>query len=115
MIQKGDSTASTPLPGSPVRGSTTGRPIMALLDLLGRRWTLRVLWELSKEPLGFRELQRRCDNMSSSMLDTRLRDLTQAGFASNDGGPWQLTPLGRDLLAKLEPLNAFATGWGRRT
>ena len=29
-----------------VRGSRTGRPIMALLDLLGRRWTLRILWEL---------------------------------------------------------------------
>ena len=29
-----------------VRGSRTGRRIMALLDLLGRRWTLRILWEL---------------------------------------------------------------------
>jgi DNA-binding HxlR family transcriptional regulator len=29
-----------------VRGSKSGRPIMALLDLLGRRWTLRILWEL---------------------------------------------------------------------
>ncbi|HEV7693887.1 MAG TPA: hypothetical protein VGO52_23840 [Hyphomonadaceae bacterium] len=34
-----------------VRGSRTGRPIMALLDLLGRRWTLRVIWELRGEPM----------------------------------------------------------------
>ena len=38
--------ARTPRPGRPVRGSQTGRPIMALMDLLGRRWTLRVIWEL---------------------------------------------------------------------
>ena len=40
-----------------VRGSTTGRPIMALLDLLGRRWTLRIVWELREEPKRFRELR----------------------------------------------------------
>ena len=37
---------TTPKPGRRVRGSATGRPIMALLDLLGRRMTLRILWEL---------------------------------------------------------------------
>jgi len=36
----------TPKPGTRVRGSRTGRPIMALIDLLGRRWALRVVWEL---------------------------------------------------------------------
>ena len=34
-----------------VRGSRSGRPIMALLDLLGRRWTLRILWELREQAL----------------------------------------------------------------
>ena len=37
-----------------VRGSRTGRPIMALLDLLGRRWSLRILWELRGAPLTSR-------------------------------------------------------------
>ena len=40
-----------------VRGSRTGRPIMVLLDLLGRRWTLRIVWELRDQPRRFRELQ----------------------------------------------------------
>jgi DNA-binding HxlR family transcriptional regulator len=53
----------TPAPGRPVRGSTSGEPIMALLDLLGRRWALRVIWELRSEPLSFRELQERCAGM----------------------------------------------------
>ena len=33
---------ATPKPGTRVRGSRTGKPIMALLDLLGRRWALRI-------------------------------------------------------------------------
>ena len=32
-----------------VRGSRTGRPVMALLDLLGRRWSLRIIWELRED------------------------------------------------------------------
>ena len=48
---------------------------MAALDLLGRRWALRVLWELRGGPLGFRELQTRCDGMSSSVLRTRVNYL----------------------------------------
>lgn len=84
---------------------------MALLDLLGRRWTLRILWELSSEAMGFRELQRRCDNMSSSMLDQRLGELRRSGFATNEGGPWRLTELGSDLLKELEPLYVFANDW----
>ena len=106
-----DRTTATPLPGSPVRGSDTGRPIMALLDLLGRRWTLRVLWELSHEAIGFRELQRRCDNMSSSMLHQRLGELRDSRFATNDGGRWDLTPLGVELLQQLKPLYVFANDW----
>jgi DNA-binding HxlR family transcriptional regulator len=38
-----------PKVGKPVRGSTTGRPIMVALDLLGRRAALRILWELRGE------------------------------------------------------------------
>ena len=34
----------TKSPGQKVRGSQSGRPIMVLLDVLGQRWTLRVLW-----------------------------------------------------------------------
>ena len=43
-----------PVPGKRVRGSRTGKPIMAFLDLIGRRWALRILWELRGGSLGFR-------------------------------------------------------------
>src|SRR5687768_17454829 len=57
-----------PRPGVPVRGSTTGRPLMAALDLVGRRWSLRVLWELRSGPIGARALLERCEGISSSVL-----------------------------------------------
>ena len=71
--------ASAPRPGGPVRGSESGRPVMAALDLLGRRWSLRVLWELSQAPTGFRELQRRCERMLSEAELRFQRLVEQAG------------------------------------
>ena len=47
-------------PGLPARGSKSGLPIMALLDLLGRRWALRLVWELRDGGQSFRALQERC-------------------------------------------------------
>ena len=103
------------MPGRPVRGSRTGRPIMALLDLLGRRWTLRVLWELRAEGLGFRELQTRCDSMSASVLSERLRDLRDAGILETDeAGVNRLTREGAALLKAFEPLDRWAKRWAGR-
>ena len=102
----------TPLPGRPVRGSASGRPIMALLDLLGRRWALRVVWELrhGAQPT-FRELQRSCDGVSSSVLADRLRELGEAALVEHDGEGYALTAQGRDLLDRLLPLDEWASRW----
>jgi DNA-binding HxlR family transcriptional regulator len=100
-----------PRPGARVRGSATGRPIMALLDLLGRRWTLRVIWELRDGPLTFRDLQAACDGMSSSVLNQRLGELRGAGIAERAGEGFRLTDEGRRLLAAFEPLDAWARRW----
>ena len=86
---------AVPQPGRPVRGSATGRPLMAALDLLGRRWALRVLWELRDGPVGARDLRERCDGMSSSVLYQRLRELSAAGLIGRgDGDSYRLTGSG---------------------
>jgi DNA-binding HxlR family transcriptional regulator len=86
---------------------------MALLDLLGRRWSLRVLWELRDgEPVTFRELQSRCDSMSPSVLNARLGELREAGIIeTQSGGGYALTREGVSLLESLAPLNKWATRW----
>lgn len=102
---------STPTPGRRVRGSDTGRPIMALLDLLGRRWTLRVIWELRGERvLTFRELQTACDGVSPTVLNRRLAELRDADVVAHDGG-YRLTRRGRSLMHALAPLQDWAEDW----
>jgi DNA-binding HxlR family transcriptional regulator len=90
--------------------------MMALLDLLGRRWTLRVLWELREgKPATFRELQQRCGGMSSSVLAQRLAELAEAGIISgSDGGGYAVTHEGRSLIEALVPLDSWAKRWARR-
>jgi DNA-binding HxlR family transcriptional regulator len=101
-----------PTPGKRVRGSKTGRPIMAALDLLGRRGALRVLWELrSGEAQTFRALQSAAD-LPPATLNTRLRELRDAGIIDADDG-YRLTPLGAQLRPALEPLSTWAERWSK--
>jgi DNA-binding HxlR family transcriptional regulator len=102
------------MPGRPVRGSESGRPIMAALNLLSRRWVLRIIWELRDGARGFREMQALCDQMSPNTLSTRLGELKEAGIVAHDAkGDWTLTPLGRQLGPALEALQTWAVAWER--
>jgi DNA-binding HxlR family transcriptional regulator len=92
-----------------VRGSRTSRPIMVLLDLLGRRWSLRILWELRAAPLTSRALRTACDEASPTVLQARLSELREAGFVElGEAGGYRLTALGRELCETFMPLHRFA-------
>jgi DNA-binding HxlR family transcriptional regulator len=99
-----------------VRGSRTGRPVMALLDLLGRRWTLRIIWELREDrALTSRALRTACDEASPTVLNERLKELREAGFVDlGEAGGYALTPLGKELAARVLPLHGFAERWSKR-
>jgi len=97
-----------------VRGSRTGRPIMVLLDLLGQRWTLRLIWDLREEPKRFRELQ---DSIGASptIVNARLSALREARLVELDPERgYRLTVLGRELLELLLPLHRWAEKWAKR-
>ena len=82
------------------------------MDLLGRRWTLRVLWDLRDGPRRFGELQ--ADEISTSVLTERLRELVAAGIVERtDGGGYALTKRGEELRDVLLPLNEWAKTWAR--
>jgi DNA-binding HxlR family transcriptional regulator len=98
----------------PARGSSSGRPIMALLDLLGRRWTLRIVWEMRDQALTSRELRAACDNASPTVVQARLAELREAGFVEKlDAGGYRLTGLGKELLGTFMPLHRFADKWSK--
>jgi DNA-binding HxlR family transcriptional regulator len=101
---------TTPRPGRAVRGSKTGRPIMALLDLLGRRTALRVLWELRSEPLNFRALQEAAAT-NPSVLNSRLGELRAVGIVELVDEGYRLTAQGRGLMEALAPLAKWAERW----
>lgn len=103
----------TPRPGKPVRGSTTGRPVMAAMDLFGRRWALRILWELRAGPLGARALLARCEGLSSSVLYQRLRELTSSGIIAPSTDGYELTRQGAALGHALRPLDEWAIAWAQ--
>jgi len=85
---------------------------MAALDLLGRRWALRILWELRGGPIGARALRDRCDGMSSSVLYDRLRELSDAALITQtDGDAYSLTETGSALGRALKPLDDWAESW----
>jgi DNA-binding HxlR family transcriptional regulator len=101
-------------PGQRARGSRTGRPIMVLLDLFGRRWSLRILWELRDRSLTSRALRAACDEASPTVLNERLKELRDAGFIElAPANGYGLTELGRELLETLLPLHRFAERWGK--
>lgn len=105
---------TTPRVGSPVRGSRTGRPVMVVLDLLGRRGALRIFWELRHgEPMTFRALQAACET-NPSLLNTRLKELREVGLLDHQEGGYRLTTDGKALLKSLGPLCDWAAAWGAR-
>src|SRR3954465_15254948 len=96
-----------------IRGSSTGRPIMVLLDLLGRRWVLRIVWELRDRPRRFRDLQ---DSIGASptIINTRLAELREAKLVELDAASgYRLTPMGKELLRLFLPLHAWSEKWAK--
>jgi DNA-binding HxlR family transcriptional regulator len=87
--------------------------INAALELLHRRWTMRVIWELREGAFTFRALQSACGDLSPTVLNQRLAELREAGLVANDESGYCLTPLGRELLKAFEPLQKWALRWYR--
>lgn len=101
-----------PIPEQPVPGFQVRHPIMAALDLLGRRWVLRIVWELRHGPRGFRALQAMCDHMPPSTLSQRLSLLqTTRLISQTEKHTYCLTETGQELLKALAPLQAWAQPW----
>jgi DNA-binding HxlR family transcriptional regulator len=93
------------------RGSAIRRPIMVLLDLLGRRMALRILWELRDERrLTFRALQEAAAT-NPGVLNARLRELREAHLVAHEDEGYGLTRQGKELLATFLPLHTWAEKW----
>jgi DNA-binding HxlR family transcriptional regulator len=86
---------------------------MALIDLLGRRWALRVVWELRDGHLTFRALQEACDGVSPTVLNDRLRELRDSRLIDLTPEGYGLTALGQELRTVFLPLVEWSKRWAR--
>ncbi|WP_299979224.1 helix-turn-helix domain-containing protein [uncultured Pseudoteredinibacter sp.] len=88
--------------------NNSSRPIMRLLDVLGQKWALRILWELRNEPMNFRQLQARCDDLSPTSLNRRLKELRELGIVEHDEEGFAYSSAGAELVEQLLQLNIWA-------
>jgi DNA-binding HxlR family transcriptional regulator len=86
--------------------------ISQLLGLLEARYAIRVLWALRDgHPQTFRLLQDSVGGITPNTLNTRIKELRDAGLLVHDSGGYVVTPQGGDLLKRLSDLPAFASKW----
>jgi len=85
---------------------------MVLMDILGQRWSLRILWELRDERLTFRELRERCDNVSPTSLNARLKQLRELQLVDHNEQGFGYTDWGRELGEHLLELSTWSNRWG---
>ncbi|HSV46988.1 MAG TPA: winged helix-turn-helix transcriptional regulator [Ramlibacter sp.] len=83
-----------------------------LLGLLEARYAMRVLWALRDgHAQTFRLLQDSVGGITPNTLNTRIKELREAGLLNHGGEGYCVTPAGSDLLKRMGELPAFAAKW----
>ncbi len=86
--------------------------ISQLLRLLESRYAMRVLWALKDgHAQTFRLLQDSVGGITPNTLNTRIKDLREAGLMDHGPDGYFVTPSGADLLKRISDLQAFAGRW----
>src|SRR5215217_7451378 len=86
--------------------------ISQLLGLLESRYAIRVLWALRDgHAQTFRLLQDSVGGITPNTLNTRIKELREAGIVGHGSDGYSLTLSGQDLLKRLSDLQAFAGKW----
>jgi DNA-binding HxlR family transcriptional regulator len=86
--------------------------INQLLALLEARYALRVMWALRDgHAQTFRLLQDSVGGITPNTLNTRIKELREAGLVSHGSDGYVLTATGADLLKRITELQAFAAKW----
>jgi DNA-binding HxlR family transcriptional regulator len=86
--------------------------ISQLLGLLESRYAIRVLWALRDgHAQTFRLLQDSVGGITPNTLNTRIKELREAGLVNHGSDGYVVTPSGSDLLKRMSDLPAFAAKW----
>jgi DNA-binding HxlR family transcriptional regulator len=99
-----------------MQGVTQGRcRVREILDRVGDKWSLFVIFRLGDGPQRFTALKRSVDGISQRMLTVTLRGLERDGIVTRTMYPvmpprvdYELTKMGRALLDAVGSLMAWA-------
>jgi DNA-binding HxlR family transcriptional regulator len=95
--------------------------IVDIWELLGRRWSLHILKNLStNDVIRFNELKRSLTGISSTVLSERLLELEREGLITKKIYPevplrveYSITPQARELEDIIKELARWANKWRR--
>lgn len=87
---------------------------MILFEALGQRWALRIMWELREQRLSFRQLRSRCDEVSPTSLNRRLKELRELDLIDHQDSGFGHTALGQELGEQLLQMHHWAEHWQQR-
>ncbi len=83
-----------------------------LFERLECRYAMRVLWALRDgHPQTFRLLQDSVGGITPNTLNTRIKELREAGMLDHGNDGYTVTPVGLDLLKRLSDVQPFAVRW----
>lgn len=83
-----------------------------LFERLECRYAMRVLWALRDgHPQTFRLLQDSVGGITPNTLNTRIKELREAGMLDHGSDGYTVTPVGLDLLKRLSDVQPFAVRW----
>jgi DNA-binding HxlR family transcriptional regulator len=94
----------------PVQSDTS--TINKLLDQLGQRWSLRIIWELRDgHSQTFRLLQSSVEGISPAALNKRVKELRECNLMELKPDGYCLTKYGMELVENFKPLNRWSATW----
>lgn len=93
-------------------------PMEIGLNILGGKWKLKILWQVSKGAVRFNELQRRLGQITTKTLTQQLRELEEQQIIHRtvypDNPPrveYSLTKLGESIQPVLKSLCEWGTNY----
>ena len=107
------------MPEEPMDGKGATCAIVGVWEVLGRRWSLHILKNLStKEVIRFNELKRLLAGISSTVLSERLLELEREGLVTKKIYPevpprveYSMTPQAKELEVIIKELARWANKW----
>lgn len=94
-----------------IRRAPTSSQMGHALAIAGRRWALRIVWELRVGPLNFRALRSACGDISPSVLQDRLHELRDLGLVEKIPQlGYRLSTNGERLFQVLAQLEKWSSG-----